>query len=132
MKVIVDTCIWSLALRRQKVVADETHIILKNLIQQSQVQMLGPIRQELLSGISSHAQFTKLKTYLSFFLDLPLLTKHYETAGDYSNICRRKGIQGSAIDFLICAAAAHDQLPILTLDKDFLSYAKYLPILLYQ
>jgi predicted nucleic acid-binding protein len=45
-----------------------------------------------------------------------------------SNQCRRKGVQGSTIDFLICAVAAIEELQILTTDSDFLRYAKHLPI----
>ena len=45
-----------------------------------------------------------------------------------SNQCRRKGVQGSTIDFLICAVAALEELQILTTDSDFLRYTKHLPI----
>ena len=53
MKVIIDTCIWSLALRKNEP-QNNTYITeLKELIKEVRVQLLGSIRQELLSGIKS-------------------------------------------------------------------------------
>jgi predicted nucleic acid-binding protein len=59
---------------------------------------------------------------------IPLRTEHFLRAAEFSNQCRHKGIQGSTIDFLICAVAAVEELQILTTDSDFLRYAKHLPI----
>jgi len=132
MKVIVDTCIWSLALRRRNTNIHHVTAELQKLIEESRVQMLGPIRQELLSGIASHAQFKKLKTHLLAFPDLLITTEDYELAAEYFNICRAKGIQGSAIDFLICAIASHHQLAIFTTDNDFIAYASKIPVMLYK
>ena len=55
-------------------------------------------------------------------------TEDYETAANCFNICMKKGIQGSHIDFLICAIANNHNLSILTLDKDFSNYSKYIDI----
>jgi predicted nucleic acid-binding protein len=94
--------------------------------------MIGPIRQELLSGIKSSEQFLKLKLYLAFFPDLVIQSDEYEKAAEFFNICRRKGIQGSNTDFLICAVSANYRIPIFTDDRDFIHFQKYLPIALYQ
>ncbi|MBN1974773.1 MAG: PIN domain-containing protein [Sedimentisphaerales bacterium] len=127
MKVLVDTCIWSIALRRKN---PDTEIIqkLQDLIKDDRVSMIGPIRQEILSGISNGRQFHKLKKILSAFEDILLVTEHYEAAAEFSNICRSKGIQGSTIDFLICAVAHMENLEIFTSDTDFENYSRYLPI----
>jgi predicted nucleic acid-binding protein len=101
-------------------------------VEESRVQMLGPIRQELLSGIASHAQFKKLKTHLLAFPDLLITTEDYELAAEYFNICRAKEIQGSAIDFLICAVASHHKLAIFTTDNDFIAYASKIPVMLHK
>ena len=50
MKVLVDTSVWSLALRRKE--QCEIAEKLADLILSSLVVMIGPVRQELLSGIS--------------------------------------------------------------------------------
>lgn len=131
MKVLVDTCIWSKALRRK---ASNPEIItsLADLIYDGRVTIIGPIRQEILSGISNINQFNKLKEHLSSFEDILLMAEYYVKAAEFSNHCRKNGIQGSAIDFLICAVSNMNKLLIYTDDKDFLGYAKYLPIKLYQ
>jgi predicted nucleic acid-binding protein len=53
MKVIVDTCVWSNALRNQLQKVTQKDLLLEQLIEDDQVVMLGPIRQELLSGIKN-------------------------------------------------------------------------------
>jgi hypothetical protein len=56
MKVLIDTPIWSLALRREKTLSrGEQALIaeLNELINEVRVALIGPIRQELLSGISN-------------------------------------------------------------------------------
>ena len=126
MKVLVDTAVWSLALRRKEqseVASKLTELILKSL-----VVMIGPVRQELLSGIPDRAVFDNLKSKLQSFDDLPITTKDYETAAEYYNTCRKNGVQGSHIDFLICAVAYNNDLLIFTTDQDFRHCAKYLPV----
>ena len=127
MEVLVDTCIWSQVLRHKSPDTDLARK-LQEIIQNARVAIIGPIRQELLSGIAQVKQFNELKETLSSFEDLPLNTVHYEKAAEFSNICRRKGIQGSTIDFLICAVAVMNNLLIFTIDKDFDNYKKYLPL----
>lgn len=134
MKILVDTSIWSIALRRknhtanEKALADELKVLIKNL----QVVMIGPVRQELLSGIADQEQYETLKKRLDLIEDLPIYTEEYERASLFYNICRAKGVQGSHIDFLICSVAAKYDLPIFTSDKDFYIYAEHLPITIYQ
>ena len=129
MKVLADTSVWSLALRRKtpNAVADK----LSELLLASMVVLIGPVRQELLSGISDNDIFLRLKSKLAQFEDLPVTTADYETAAEFYNICRAHGIQGSHIDFIICAAAANNDLFIFTDDRDFDLYASCLPIRLF-
>jgi len=131
MKVIVDTCIWSLALRRRHNQFASEVYRLQDLISDGLVQMLGPIRQEVLSGIKSKAQFARLKKSLWAFPDLEITRDDYESAAQFFNICRSKGIQGSNTDFLICAVASRHRIPVFTTDNDFKRYKKLLKIDLY-
>jgi len=130
MKIIVDTSIWSLALRRKKRQSFPEVKILESLIDNQRICMLGPIRQEILSGIKDNKQFAQLKDILSAFDDFPLTTKDYEKAAEFFNLCRSKGIQGSNTDYLICAVSSNNRFPIFTSDKDFEIYSKHLPITL--
>ena len=75
MKVLIDTSVWSLALRHK----DKSEIAntLTDLILSSLVVMIGPVRQELLSGISNVTTFDKLKATLEAFEDFPTTTHDY-------------------------------------------------------
>ena len=130
MKVIVDTSVWSLALRRPQQQHNAIANNLRDLISDSRVILLGSIRQEILSGIKHQEQFDKLKDNLRAFPDLPLDVEDYELAAEYFNICRRNGLQGANTDFLICAAANRRNYEIFTIDKDFIGFRQYLPIVL--
>lgn len=129
MKVIVDTCIWSLALRRQQ--PDRSLINkLSRLIANDRVVMIGAVRQEILSGVKHQNQYEKLRDNLQAFPDLSLDAEDYELAAEYFNLCRRNGVQGSNTDFLICAIANRRKYEIFTIDKDFNNFSQYLPIIL--
>ena len=130
MRVLVDTCIWSQVLRRRSPDVELAHV-LEDLIRDSRVVIIGPIRQELLSGLANPSQFKRLSKTLQAFEDLELGTAHSIKAAEFCNICRGKGVQGSTIDFLICAVAHLDQVLIFTTDTDFKNYEKHLPIKLY-
>ena len=130
MKVLVDTSVWSLAFRRKE--PSETAKKLTDLVLSSLVIMIGPVRQEVLSGISDKNVFSKLKIKLKAFDDFAIDTKDYETAAEFYNICRQNGVQGSHIDFLICAVAHDNNFLIYTTDTDFDNFSKYLPIQLLE
>ena len=135
MMVLVDTPVWSLALRRKRtdLNADERATItaLEELIRGGRARIMGVIRQELLSGIREEARFRKLRDYLRVFDDPHLETTDYEEAALMHNQCRRRGIAGSAIDFLICAMAHRRGWQIFTTDRDFERYRNVLGTKLY-
>lgn len=128
MKIIVDTCVWSLALQHNKSTANSIIAELRSLILDFRVQMIGPIRQEIISGIKYENQFQNLKENLSGFTDLQLIENDYILAAQFYNLCRSKGIQGSNTDLLICAVSANYNLGIYTTDQDFQHFSKHLPI----
>ena len=132
MKVIVDTPIWSYALRSKKD-RFELHVQeFESLISDQRVVMLGPIRQEVLSGYSDKSRFEKLNSKLRYFEDTQIIDDDYVQAAIFSNTCRSKGVQGSHIDFLICAVAFRLKSEIFTTDNDFSYYGKHIPIQLFK
>ncbi|HEY6139267.1 MAG TPA: PIN domain-containing protein [Thermoanaerobaculia bacterium] len=131
MKVLIDTPIWSLVLRRRN---PDAAVIseLSSLMEDDRIAIIGPIRQELLSGAKDKVQFERLRNELHDFPDTEIASSDYEEAASFSNECRRHGIQGSHIDFLICAVAVRNDFPIFTTDGDFAHFARVLPITLYD
>jgi len=133
MKVFVDTSVWSVAFRRKTRTGSEDRIVqdLIELVRDLRVLMIGPVRQELLSGISDESTYSALQTRLSSFPDETIISSDYELAARLSNTCRRHGIQGSPVDFLVCAVSVRLEVPIFTTDPDFMHYRKHIPIELF-
>lgn len=132
MSVLVDTSVWSLALRRREPPSDGAVRELRELIREARVHLIGPIRQEVLSGIREAAQFVSLRDLLRSFPDLPLETVDHERAAELFNICRGHGVQGSNTDFLLCAVAERHGMPILTTDGDFEAFSRHIPVSLHR
>jgi predicted nucleic acid-binding protein len=131
VKVLVDTSVWSLALRRATPSPNAAVGELRSLIEEGRVAMIGVIRQELLSGVRTQTAFERLRDHLRAFSDEQLETADFERAAEHFNACRSRGVQGSNTDYLICAVAERRSLPILTTDADFTRFAEVLPIALH-
>lgn len=106
-----------------KIVAKWTRIALEG-----DVALIGPIRQELLSGIQHRHQFDNLQKRLDDFTCLETRVSHHDRAATCFNACRTSGVAAGAIDMIICASAIVYDVPIMTNDPDFGHYAKHLPI----
>jgi predicted nucleic acid-binding protein len=129
MKVIVDTSVWSLALRRNNLQSALPIVNqLRELIMNERVVLLGAVRQEVLSGIRSTEQFTRLRYSLGAFPNLELTIEDYELAAEFYNTCRTNGIQGANTDFLLCAVAHLRSWHIMTTDRDFQNFQRYIPV----
>ena len=127
MKTIVDTDVWSEAFRRKGAKSEYVSELL-TLIQEGRIQMIGVIRMEILCGIRLEKMFRILNERLQAFPDRTLDSEVFVTAAQFMNLCRSKGIQGSNNDFIICACSMLWKMPVLSKDKDFVRYQKFLPI----
>ena len=132
MKILVDTPIWSYALRSKNKAYQPEIDALASLIRDQRALIIGPIRQEILSGYSDMRKFRIIKEKLSYFVNSPIWDTDYELAAEFNTKCRKKGVQGSHIDFLICAVAKRIGIPIFTNDRDFAHYQEILSIKLFN
>jgi predicted nucleic acid-binding protein len=127
VNVLVDTSVWSLALRRasRNLNSQERRIVeeLKELINDGRARVVGIVRQEVLSGIKSQDQFLKLREVLRAFPDESLSISDYEHAAEIGNRCRSRGLAVSAVDMLLCAVAHSRDWAIFSTDPDFKRYA---------
>jgi predicted nucleic acid-binding protein len=126
MNVLVDTSVWSLALRPPGAAATPEVKELAELIGEGRVLMMGAIRQELLSGVRTAEQFKELRDGLRAFPDIELEAEDYEEAANCFSKCRTNDIAGSHADFLICAVAMRRKASLLTTDSDFDAFARVL------
>ena len=79
--VLVDTSVWSLALRRKQTdlssAEQALREALRELVREGRAHVVGPVRQELLSGIRQEDGFRKLRDYLRAFDDPQLRVEDY-------------------------------------------------------
>jgi predicted nucleic acid-binding protein len=112
--ILVDTSVWSLALRRRKSESDEPGEarVLRELIEaDEEISLPGIVLQEVLSGIRGKAEFERLEEILAGF-PLILATKqtHIEAAR-IANTCRSEGIAVSTVDCLHSSNGHRAQCP---------------------
>ncbi|NWG01346.1 MAG: PIN domain-containing protein [Syntrophaceae bacterium] len=125
MRILVDTSIWSLALRRSSEVINPEAVLLKTIIEQGEdIYLLGIILQEVLQEIRSSKDFLALKEYFKAFPLIDLTREDYIRAAELKNHLIRKGKQGSTIDVLIASAAISHHCHLFTADKHFTHIAE--------
>jgi hypothetical protein len=136
VSVLVDTSIWSVALRRrrERLQTAERAAVTEwsALVREGRACLMGPIRQEILSGVRTDSQFDLLRTRLEPFPNLAVLDTDYVEAARLYNRCRRHGLSGTPIDLLICTVAIRLNLPVFSLDSDFYNAARWAPIRIHE
>ncbi len=126
MRILVDTSVWSLALRRSSGVVNEEAIVLKTIIEQGEdIYLLGIILQEVLQGIRNSKDFLALKEYFRAFPLIDLAREDYVRAAELKNQLIGKGRQASTIDVLIASAAISHHCHLFTVDKHFTQIAEH-------
>ena len=129
MTFLVDTSVWTLALRRNSGVVEPTVIALKDaLLGADVVVSTGVVLQELLQGFAGPRDRTQI---IERFAALPMLqpdrADHIEAA-EIRNTCRRAGVQIGTIDALIAQLCIRHELQLLSTDKDFGFAAMHCPL----
>lgn len=129
MSILVDTSVWSLALRRDKPSSSkEVKKLVSALESGVEVYVTGIILQELLQGFSgASAQDAIVQRFSAMPFVVPETRDHIEAA-QIRNRCRRRGVQVGTIDALIAQLSIRYELELLTTDKDFRHMAKTVEI----
>ena len=129
MNVLVDTSVWSLALRRDAPPdLKETRILTRCLERKDALFSSGIIIQELLQGFRGPKQQDRIIEHLG---NLPLIVPElidHVNAASLQITCRRKGIQIGTIDALLAQLAISHDLDLLTTDQDFARIARHAPL----
>ena len=129
MTLLVDTSVWSLALRRDAEAAEPEVQHLKDALFGSEVVVTtGPVLQELLQGFSGpKAQARIVERFAALPLVQPDRDDHISAAA-LRNSCRQAGVQIGTIDALLAQLCIRHDLVLLTTDKDFTHAAKHCPL----
>lgn len=129
MTLLVDTSVWSLALRRDAPgSAAEVQELTDALLGADVVVTTGLVLQELLQGFSGPKAGAQI---IERFAALPLLQPDREdhiAAADLRNTCRRAGVQMGTADALLAQLCIRHDVVLLTTDSDFTHAAKHCPL----
>lgn len=132
MTLLVDTSVWSLALRRDGSTASREVIALREaLMGADAVVTTGLVLQELLQGFSGPRDKVAV---MERFGALPLIQpdrQDHIAAAEVRNMCRRNGVQVGTIDALLIQLCGRFELTLLSTDKDFANAAPYIPFKLW-
>ncbi len=129
MSVLVDTSVWSLALRRDKPPAGSRAVeTLRLAVERGDVCLAGVVLQEVLQGFPSPDRARRLVDYLAPFPILALHRGDYLYAAEIRNKCRSKGLAISTVDAEIAAASINHGCPLLTVDRDFEGILRHFPL----
>ena len=126
MMLLVDTSVWSLALRRDVVAAQPEVLYLQQALLGSQaVVMTGLVLQELLQGFSGPKARAQI---IDRFSSLPLVQPDRQDHVDAASLrttCRRGGVQIGTIDALLAQLCIRHHLTLLTTDQDFIHATRH-------
>jgi predicted nucleic acid-binding protein len=132
MTLLVDTSVWSLALRRDGAVTTPEVAALREAIEGSDVVVTtGLVLQELLQGFNGPKD---RQAIMDRFGALPLIQPDREdhvAAAEVRNACRRSGVQMGTIDALLIQLCGRHDLTLLSADKDFSNAAAFVPFKLW-
>lgn len=133
MTLFVDTSVWSLALRRDRVPQEPAVSFLEEqLLAAEPVVTTGLILQELLQGFNGPKA---VELIVQRFRALPMLQpdrQDHMAAAEVRNLCRRSGIQLGTIDALLIQLCGRHDLTLLSTDRDFMLAARHVPFRLWQ
>ena len=128
MSVLVDTSVWSLALRRDRPTASREVEALRAAVERGDVCLTGLILQEVLQGFPTAERSRRLAEHLAPFPILVLHRGDYVYAAEIRNKCRAKGLAIATVDAQIAAAAINHRCRLLTADRDFEAIARHFPL----
>jgi len=133
VSLLVDTSVWSLALRRDPPPdVPEVRALRDALAGGEIVATTGVILQELLQGVvpeRARAQITEMFAALEYLT--PSREDHVAAAG-VRNTLRSAGVQVGTIDALIAHLAIAGGRTLLTMDNDFRAASSHISIQLWR
>lgn len=129
MRFLVDTSVWSLALRRDQAGSDPAVERVEIALRSGEfVAVTGVILQELLQGFHGPKDSKSIiERFAVLELLIPTRDDHI-AAASIRNTCRRKGIQIETIDALLAQLAISRELTLLTVDNNFAHVAEFHPL----
>ena len=134
MSLLVDTSVWSLALRRQATQPQPPEVLAlrEAILGADQVFVTGLVLQELLQGFAGPKDSERIiEHFAALGCVQPDRQDHIEAA-ELRNTCRRSGVQIGAIDALLIQLCRRHDLTLLSTDQDFRFAARHVEFRLWS
>ena len=132
MKLLVDTSVWSLALRRDAPDHPAVARLGDALTRGEHVFATGLVLQELLQGFrGARTAAMIIERFASLPFIAPSRADHVEAAR-LRNTCRRRGVQVGTMDALLAWLCISRELVMLSTDRDFVGVARWTPLELWR
>jgi len=133
VSLLVDTIVWSLALRRDvEQSAPEVVALRHALLGTDQVFTTGLVLQELLQGFAGPKDRAQLHDCLSAHAILQPVKEDHIEAAEVRNSCSRCGVQVGTIDALLIQLCRRNDMTLLTTDQDFHAAIKHVEFRLWS
>ena len=133
MNLLVDTSVWSLAMRRDEGNPQPAvRFLSRALAAGDSVFTTGLVLQELLQGFRGpRARDAIIERLAALPLLVPDRTDHIEAA-EVRSSCRRRGVQLGTIDALLAQLCLRHSLTLLSTDRGFEHVAALMPLDLWR
>lgn len=132
MTLLVDTSVWSLALRRDSAGESKEVTALREALDGADsVVTTGLVLQELLQGFNGPKA---RESIIERFGALPLIQpdrQGHVAAAEIRNVCRRSGLQIGTIDALLIQLCGRYEMTLLSSDRDFANANRHVPFRLW-
>ena len=115
-KIIADTCVWIDFFRNPD---SELTLHLKEHIKERKVVMVGMVLSEILQGIRTKKEASRVKESLKRLPYLEVTRDTWEKAGELSRDLRRRGTTIPLSDIIIASLAIAGGCEVLTVDSHF-------------
>ena len=119
MKILVDTSVWSHALRRKTKIQEKTEFLEELIENDEEIYLIGIILQEILTSIKKGKLFNEIKDTLKSYKIIEPKIEDYICAAELNTKLIKKGIQCTSIDILIAVICINYNLFLVTFDNDF-------------
>lgn len=132
--ILLDTSVLSAAYRRRRGVHPEPScatLLRRLILADAPLAIPGIVLQELLTGLKSDGEFTRVREILDGFPVPSATPAHHIEAARIANRCYRAGVSCSQVDCLIAALATSSGSSLLTTDLDFVRMAPHCGLKLY-
>lgn len=127
--VLVDSCIWIEALRREGDLAVKCAV--EGLLEEYEATFCSPVRLEVLGG-ARPSEREALEARFSIIPYLRATEEDYSEATRFAWLLAKKGIRVPWFDLLIAAIGFRVQVRIYSIDKHFVEMKEHLGLQLYE